>query len=376
MDKSRYAQKLNDFFGDKTIKVFMPKQFLANLSTVLTKQNETLLSQILKNNVSQELLIENKKTQDLLRELKKAIQEKRIEKVEVANFPEYPKFPEIKIPEQKEIKIPEYPKEIEVKKSKWYKRAINIFTKLNLENEITALLSRLKRVPTVAHLEETLDRHKEADNAFAVRLVTYDGKDFYNAMFSGGGGGVPNPLDINMRGYNDTNWQPVGLDEITRSLNYLDHSHHEVHEGDAYTYCEQNTLNADATRDLLIVTPDTGVWGHFLWRIRGSGEASMALYEGTTTSNDGTGVTEVNRNRNSANTSDLVVTHTPTITGVGTVICMQHFGSSQKAGGEERAVNEFILKQNTKYLLRVTSEAASNDLSTEIDWYEHTNKIA
>jgi len=191
MDKEKVSQKLNEFFGDKTVKVFMPKQFLANLSTVLAKQNEALLEQIKKNNISPELLADNKKTQDLLIELKKAIQEKRVEKVKVENFPEYPKFPkfpEIKIPEQKEIKIPEYPTKINLLEPSWYEK---------IQNKLIEFLAEGFRMVKKSFASD-LDRHKAAKNALAVRLVTYDGKDFYTAMFSGGGGGTVS-RNVNIR---------------------------------------------------------------------------------------------------------------------------------------------------------------------------------
>ena len=35
---------------------------------------------------------------------------------------------------------------------------------------------------------------------------------------------------------------------------------------------------------------------------------------------------------------------------------------------------EFVLKQNTKYLIRITSNSDANKVTTALEWYEHTDK--
>jgi len=35
---------------------------------------------------------------------------------------------------------------------------------------------------------------------------------------------------------------------------------------------------------------------------------------------------------------------------------------------------EKVLKQGTKYLIRITSGTASNLTNVQLDWYEHVNK--
>lgn len=168
--------------------------------------------------------------------------------------------------------------------------------------------------------------------------------------------------------------KPLRMDASTHSMQVIDYAHHETHAGSHFDYCEQVALGNGSARDLLIVTPDTLTWSHLLFRIRSSGESNYNLYEGAVTSNDGTQVVTFNRNRNSAGTANTLIYHTPTVGTTGTSICMQHFGAGQRSGGDERGDNEWVLKQNTKYLLRITSEAAANDVSTNINWYEHADK--
>lgn len=166
---------------------------------------------------------------------------------------------------------------------------------------------------------------------------------------------------------------PMGLDTSTYAANVIQYDHHEIHGGRAFVYCEQNTLGNEGTRDILLVTPNTTRWSHLTFGFRSSGEANFVFYEGTTTSDDGTAVTPMNRNRNSDHTAGMLVYHTPTVSAVGTQLCTRHFGAG-RTPGEERGISEWVLRQNTKYLIRVTSEAASNDISSAFDWYEHTDK--
>ena len=43
-------------------------------------------------------------------------------------------------------------------------------------------------------------------------------------------------------------------------------------------------------------------------------------------------------------------------------------------GGGTRGNNEWMLKQNTDYLVIITSHTDTNNIAVEFDWYEHTDK--
>ena len=58
--------------------------------------------------------------------------------------------------------------------------------------------------------------------------------------------------------------------------------------------------------------------------------------------------------------------------GVGTIIWTFKAGANKTVTTSESARFEFILKQNTKYLLELIG--ANGDLITSLmDWYEHTS---
>ena len=156
------------------------------------------------------------------------------------------------------------------------------------------------------------------------------------------------------------------------SICTIDFAHCEIHEGESFTASHKADVANGANLDLLIVTPNTDVEAHFTYELDVEAETEISLYEAVTAT-AGTAVAAYNRDRNSANAATVVVTHTPTgITEGTTLIRSFHLGSGKSFGGGERAVHEFILKKNTKYLFRLTNATTSaNYMAVKLDWYEH-----
>lgn len=155
----------------------------------------------------------------------------------------------------------------------------------------------------------------------------------------------------------------------------IDIAHHEIHEGDSYNFCETILLGNGATQDYILTTPNTTKWSHFGYIIDfNDGAGTFEIYEGT--NRVGTTLQSVfNRNRNSSNTNTSTV-HKGQTDGTtdGTKICMRRAGSGKTLSGSAGSNMERVLKQNTKYLIRLTNNTTSNNnVSVEFDWYEHTN---
>lgn len=73
--------------------------------------------------------------------------------------------------------------------------------------------------------------------------------------------------------------------------------------------------------------------------------------------------------------SGEAVIESTTLTATGTLLSQKWIGPGKTSGGDTRETAEFILKQNTAYLLRFTEvNAAGTHINWELDWYEHTNK--
>ena len=179
-----------------------------------------------------------------------------------------------------------------------------------------------------------------------------------------------------IRGFrsSDSTAQPLRLDKSTNTIQNIEYEHHEIHSGSSFTACYKAELGNGASADLLVVTPNTTSWAHMIYKIDVEAEADITVYEAPTAT-PGTAITAYNRNRNSATAATTTVTHTPTeITEGTTIISSAHIGSGRDVGGGSRGTHEFVLKQNTKYLYRVTNATTTNNyVSIKLDWYEHTN---
>jgi len=166
----------------------------------------------------------------------------------------------------------------------------------------------------------------------------------------------------------------------TNSIKTMEYDHSEIHDGRHYiiTHVDPD-LDAAATIEYLIITPDTTRWSHLTFEISGIVSTDVSFYEGTGLTG-GTPVEAINNNRNSANASVNTITLNPTGgSGDGSLIYNQIFGgpsSNQFRGSTSFAAErlEFVLKQNEAYLLRVTSGVDNNRVSLKLSWYEHVNK--
>jgi hypothetical protein len=174
----------------------------------------------------------------------------------------------------------------------------------------------------------------------------------------------------------DIDGQVVRVDQATRSLQMIDYAHHEIHAGSHYMYTDAVELGSGGVQDYLLTTPNTTKWIHMLFDLDGSAITQFDLYEGS----DKTGTTAQtpgNSNRNSANTAGLTI-HKGTSGGTtdGTLLNRYKGGAlsaQSRAGAGSRNDQEIVLKQNTKYILRVTSGTAANLTNVRLEWYEHTN---
>jgi len=149
-----------------------------------------------------------------------------------------------------------------------------------------------------------------------------------------------------------------------------DYEHHETHIGNHYIAGDNLTLANGGTQLYLFNSTHATNLAHLIIDFRTTGEANWTLYEFPTITVEGTVIPSFNRNRNFADASTLSIFNSPTITGLGNIIHPnEHFGSGQTTGGNNRAMEETILKPNTYYLANLVSEAANNDANSEFNYY-------
>lgn len=172
------------------------------------------------------------------------------------------------------------------------------------------------------------------------------------------------------------------IDATNNARLAVDHAHHKIHIGGAYTFETSAAGGAGIKATITFTTADSTEWVHAVIHTRSNVEAIYTLGESPTISADtGTMAPAILRNRNLSNPSLLKgtlranadsLTEGATVTDFGTILELIHFGNG-KQGGETRSDDEWILKQNTTYAMEVESEAANSEIMIEIDWYEHVN---
>jgi hypothetical protein len=177
----------------------------------------------------------------------------------------------------------------------------------------------------------------------------------------------------------------AGLDASTYALMTISYPHHEIHDGNAYTitqFAAKDALDTGSPLTYYVVTPNTTAWAHLWFQAELADGGYVEVFEdnGTAAEFDvsgGTSQTPINMNRNSSNTSGLTITYGATVTAADAAarIDVRVIGG-KKAAGATASRQEFIMKQNTEYLFRLSTYADNNEGSLGLEWYEHTDKAS
>ncbi len=166
----------------------------------------------------------------------------------------------------------------------------------------------------------------------------------------------------------------MAVDKDTGCQVGIDFVHYKIHRGQVFLASTYNTIASGGTSEIYLLTgaKDT----HIVAEVNASGSAKVTLYEGVTTSVNGTTLTAYNLYRNSANSCGAVLFVGPTWSTKSEIVIFQDYiagGDSQqtRVGGMGRIESEFILKPSTKYILRLTNLAgATNTASVNAEFYE------
>ena len=197
----------------------------------------------------------------------------------------------------------------------------------------------------------------------------------------------------------DATYQVARLDVSTHAQNTIDYAHHEIHDGSAFTaYYTVTTAATAGHRSGLYIRTPIGIEIHLVASFSSSIAAVFSIHEDVVLDvNEGTNAVVIyNRHRNSAkvsnckdNATNPAAGYCTTWTeaqiaaanlGAGTILRTEPLeaGTGPKpAGGVGRDSQEYILKQDTRYLFMITNTpATANTHHILIDWYEHTPRSA
>lgn len=180
------------------------------------------------------------------------------------------------------------------------------------------------------------------------------------------------------------------MDGKAQAFITLPNNHSYIHQGQHYVagYSAQLTTGQVLTLGVVtpIITRGTSHEYHLVYDFNAGDEASIEILEDVTSFSGGASNTPMNNNRNSNNTTELVITHghtgsnliTPT--GGSLLYPIMYLGEAGgkfagSVGSNMRDDDEILLKSNSKYLFRLTDLSAStNNAMIMVKWYEYADK--
>lgn len=170
------------------------------------------------------------------------------------------------------------------------------------------------------------------------------------------------------------------IDDTSGARITVTDAEHHVHEGETFSVDDIVALNT-TTQKWLLTTPDTTRFAHIEFEIVSNGEMEIIITEGADRTGS-TPLTVINHRRVGTPTASTTIVHRGIVvpspdTGTDGAITISSLrvgatgqGSKTVEGG--RGVEEFILKQDTKYVISVET-FANIHVTLHLDWYEHTD---
>lgn len=162
------------------------------------------------------------------------------------------------------------------------------------------------------------------------------------------------------------------VDQFSGCRKILDTEHATIHDGIHFTAIYTETVSTTVVT-VLISTPasSTNKYIHFLCGVETDKAVSWTFSEAPNASG-GTSIVSYNNNRTSSITDPVTLTSGVTYVSSGTVLETHIMGSNNpttKLGGNTNSRNEWLLKQNTLYLIRVVPTTAASIINVILPYY-------
>lgn len=159
---------------------------------------------------------------------------------------------------------------------------------------------------------------------------------------------------------------------------FMDYDHHQLHEGEIFMHTVYvAALGQNANKDLRLVVPNITITSnavsqcpHLRFEFVTASGGLAYLHEAPTFTAPGTLQTPVAMERNGTYTPKLAIYDAPTVSVVGATLWTGLMVAVAKAGSVTASTNEFVLKNNTEYLVRFANTTASNQVLIRLIWYE------
>ena len=166
------------------------------------------------------------------------------------------------------------------------------------------------------------------------------------------------------------------VDSTVKAIKVVSVDNSLVHDGRVFHHKGYHSVANGANLDHLIVTSNTDV--HFRsWQVKSNdGPVYISVYEGATTSANGSAEGVGNTNRQSVITPTTSLYLAPTVTGTGSLLINDFIGTTgggahTVVGDPAQAMTEWVLKKNTKYLFRcLNSSGSTTNITVAFSWFE------
>lgn len=160
----------------------------------------------------------------------------------------------------------------------------------------------------------------------------------------------------------------------------LELAHHRIHEGNLFHVNAINTnLQIINPKYFLFISPpqdpvlkDT-TKVHLIFKVTANPGILLEFFEDSVVTDNGTAVPIINHNRNSITIPLGRVFENPTVTSDGTRIYVELIGTTTTGGASttfDRNEDEYILKIQTNYLLKITPLIDGISTTTIFDGYD------
>lgn len=172
---------------------------------------------------------------------------------------------------------------------------------------------------------------------------------------------------------------PLIANESTGAITTVDFEHHEIYSGRHYYIEDIVEIAAAHVYDIQFTTADTELRAYLKFSLNCEAETEWYIYEDASIVTAGTLLVPINNNRNSAETTDMVLggianasvalANDDTPVAGATLIAHGIVGAG-KTGREIERNREIILKQDTIYCIRLLANTQGYT-NFNINWYEN-----
>lgn len=164
------------------------------------------------------------------------------------------------------------------------------------------------------------------------------------------------------------------IDLLVKARANIPIEHHMVHKGKYFFVTDYDSdVDIATPKYWHIKSPNSTTRIHLVIMLTTDLAAVIEFFESPTTTDDGTQLTAYNADRNSTNTPTATFYYDPTVSADGTLLQKDRLGTDKppsRLGGHIRNATEFILKQNTAYLVKISPESDNTKISLNIEFYE------